>query len=170
MATGNLFEDQLNSASIVEDVDVKILFESFMLKRNDSTYNFIYLTHDLDAFTTESEISGMPTPRFIVKSKECLEVDKFLGIPIMVREGLLHTTIAQILAEDKNRLTLLIFEHEDYDVLKKLSLAFISKHPDVSVNLKLESTNPKYTYAEIEEKNFWKLVKEFFIRTSFKEF
>lgn len=162
------FEDNLGSMSVIEDVSLKLLYEIFLLRRNDLPYNFIYLTHDLKEITPEQVINDIDTPRYIVRSKKYKEIRKFLGIPYTIIEGELHTLIANIDADKHNKVFLTVFGHEDFDLLKKINLSFTSKYPDISVNMKLETPIPVYVYDDVKTINFWTLLTRLFITENLK--
>jgi hypothetical protein len=164
----SIFEDKLGSLSVSEKINLKLLYEVFLLKRNDSPYNFIYLTHDLKEITQDQHINDIETPRYIVRSKEYIEVRKFLGIPYMKIEGQLHTLISYIDSDNKDKIFLTVFGHEDFDFLKKLNLAFTSKYPDISIEMKLETPTAVYVYDDVETTGFWKLLTRFFITETLK--
>lgn len=161
-------EEQLNGSSISEEVELRKKFESFVLKRSDLSYGLIYLSPDLDKITKESHNQGYLNNRYIVRSVECLEVKKFLKVPYNIKEGFLHTLVAEIKQSSEDVLEIAVFGHEEYDILKKLSIAFISKYPDCHINLKLETTTSDYVYDQVTNINFWQILKRIFFTIHFK--
>lgn len=158
----SIFEDKLNSATIHEEIEVKILFESFLLKRTDSPYNFINLSSDLEEVVEYKK----EDPRYIVKSKDYDEVKKFLKFPVSKIFGKIHYICAKMSSDKKDNLDLVVFGHDEYEILKKFVQLFIAKYPDVSVQLKLDTPKIEYVYPEIETKGFWQILKELFINTN----
>jgi hypothetical protein len=156
------FLDKLDNATILEIIDLSLLFEVFLLKRNDSPYQFITISADLDQVIDYDRT----LPRFIVKTSIVKEVKTFIGIPFQKIEGKLHKTVAKIETKDENQVEIAVFGHEDYDVLKRLVTAFISKHTEASVTLVLLEPTSEYCYPDYRVYNFWKLFKSIFIRTS----
>lgn len=155
------FEDRLNFVAIREEVDIQLLFEVFMLKKTDSPYTFISISDDLERVIDFSRGEY----RYIAKTVHVKEIKKFLGITISIIEGKLHTMCARIDSKEKNSLQLIIFGHDEYDLLKRYTSAFINKYPEISVHLILENPKTEYVYPELETKGFWKIFKELFIKT-----
>ena len=156
----SIFEEKLNSATIIEDVDVKVLFESFLLKRSDSPYGFINLTSDLEDVSEYRK----EDPRYVVRSKQYHQQRHFLKMKTQVVEGKIHCICAKITSE-KDNLNLVVFGHEEYEIFKKFVQLFIAKFPEVSVQLKLDTPNVEFVYAEVKTIGFWQLLKERFVYT-----
>lgn len=158
------FEEQLNNVAVSENLNIRLQFESFLMKKPELKYNFIYMTPDYNNVIHSSSVHEIGFNRFIVYSKPCREVRKFLKvIPYSIKEGFLQTLVAQLITINNTTLNINVYGHTEYDSFKKLALAFVSKYSDYKVNLNLETANSDYVYDDVVVYGFWKIFKSLFI-------
>lgn len=160
------FEDSLNAQSLNERISYDLLFESFVLSKPENGYGFISLSTDMQEVVDATKF----TPRFIVRSRNVMEVKRFCGIKIGITVGKLHTVVSRLQHED-NKLILSVHGHTEYENLKKLIKVFTYKNPEIVIDMTLEQAKDGvYVYPELKYIGFWSILKGLFLKETLFEF
>lgn len=162
------FEDHLNQLALNEIIHPMKSFEMF-IKKYDDRFSFVSIINE--NISHEEDIAN----RYIVKSKPYTLQTKFLGIVFVEKKVIYHFIVSKIIfskdISNSKKCALFVYGTTYFEILKKLVTSYISKNPDIIVEITLENVSEDfYVYDEIiEVDNIWKKFIRLFYRKNLKE-